>query len=144
MPHARETIRDKVVTAVTGLATTGANVSSSRVYAFGTLPWINVFTLNEVIEEVTSGGTSTRQLSVMVEARDKTAADIDDNIDDICAEVETAVHADRTLGSTVENIQISATEIEIESGAEQLVAVAKMEFIVDYRVELTDPTTIVS
>jgi len=36
MAHVRQSIRDNVVTAVTGLSTTGSNVFRSRVYPLGT------------------------------------------------------------------------------------------------------------
>lgn len=143
MPHARETIRDAVITAVTGLATTGASVSGSRVYAFGALPFLNVTTLNDEVVEVTTEGDVTRDLTVVVEARVKLAADVDDQIDDISAEIEAAIHADRTLGGVVKDIMIQNTEIEINGEEEQLIGIVRMEFLTQYRVALTDPTTII-
>ena len=41
--HARKQIRDAVETACTGLTTTGANVSASRVYAHETLPSLAIY-----------------------------------------------------------------------------------------------------
>ena len=52
MAHVRQSIRDNVVTAATGLSTTGSNVFSSQVYPLGTnkLPALCVYTDSEVVE----------------------------------------------------------------------------------------------
>ena len=52
MAHVRQSVRDNVVTAVTGLSTTGSNVFRSRVYPLGTnkLPALCVYTDSEVVE----------------------------------------------------------------------------------------------
>ena len=52
MAHVRQSIRDNVVTAVTGLSTTGSNVFRSRVYPLGTnkLPALCVYTDSQVVE----------------------------------------------------------------------------------------------
>ena len=51
MAHVRQSIRDNVVTAVTGLSTTGSNVFRSRVYPLGTnkLPALCVYADSEVV-----------------------------------------------------------------------------------------------
>ena len=52
MAHVRQSIRDNVVTAVTGLSTTGSNVFRLRVYPLGTnkLPAMSVYTDSKVVE----------------------------------------------------------------------------------------------
>ena len=52
MAHVRQSLRDNVVTAVTGLSTTGSNVFRSRVYPLGTnkLPALCVYTDSETVE----------------------------------------------------------------------------------------------
>ena len=52
MAHVRQSIRVNVVTAVTGLSTTGSNVFRSRVYPLGTnkLPALCVYADSEVVE----------------------------------------------------------------------------------------------
>ena len=49
MAHVRQSIRDNVVTTVTGLSTPGSNVFRSRVYPLGInmLPALSVYTDNE-------------------------------------------------------------------------------------------------
>ena len=52
MAHVRQSIRDNVVTAVTGLSITGSNVFRSRVYPLGTnkLPALCVYTDCDTVE----------------------------------------------------------------------------------------------
>ena len=52
MAHVRQSIRDNVVTTVTGLSTTDSNVFSSRVYPLCTnkLPALCVYTNSEAVE----------------------------------------------------------------------------------------------
>ena len=52
MAHVRQSIRDNVVTVVTGLTTTGTNVFRSRVYPLGEnkLPALCVYTAAEEVE----------------------------------------------------------------------------------------------
>ena len=52
MAHARQSIRDNVVTAVTGLSTTGTNVFRSRVYPLGEnkLPALCIYTVAGEVE----------------------------------------------------------------------------------------------
>jgi len=52
MAHVRQSIRDNVVTAVTGLSTTGTNVFRSNVYPLGTnkLTVLCVYTDSETVE----------------------------------------------------------------------------------------------
>jgi len=49
MSHARQQVRDAVVTAVTGLTTTSTRVYASRVYPHDSLPSLAVYTLEEEI-----------------------------------------------------------------------------------------------
>jgi hypothetical protein len=55
MAHARKLIRDNIVTTVTGLSTTGANVFKSRVYPLsaGSLPALTVYTRSEEVIQST-------------------------------------------------------------------------------------------
>lgn len=147
MPHARSQIRDAVVTAVTGLTTTGSNVFASRVYPHATLPSLAVYTVAESVqdEEGTLGTKQHRALEVIVEARAKAAAaaTLDDTLDTIAAEVEAALVADRTLGGLAKWTEYQEAEIELDAEAEQPVGLARLTFAVIYRVDGTDPTAII-
>ena len=68
MAHQRKTIRDRVITVLTGLSTTGSNVFNSRVYPNeeSKLPLLNVFTLSETVE-LDSVKSTIREMELVVE-----------------------------------------------------------------------------
>ena len=72
MAHVRKTIRDQIVSDLTGLATTGSNVYKSRVYpiADDKLPGLAVYTMNESIDYIAIGSDRMQQrmLTVAIEA----------------------------------------------------------------------------
>lgn len=148
MAHARQTIREAVATAVTNLTTTTTNVFQSRVhqYASGDLPGLTVYTQSESLDEEAGilGTKEYRLLQCVIEARAKAAADIDDTLDTICAEVETALYADQTLSGNAKHLELKDTEITLTGDTDQEVGVARMTFEIQYRVDATDPTTIIA
>lgn len=149
MPHARETVRDAFVTALTGLTTTGARVYPSRVYPSGDihLPGLSIYTQEESLDEDTEvmGTKQFRNLEVVVEARVKLASGADDQLDDIAAEVEAALFADETLGVGVKDLDYGGTTIELEGeDTSKVVGVATMTFVAFYRIDVTDPTSIIA
>ena len=74
MAHVWKSIRDNIVTAATGLSTTGARVYRSRIYPLETasnLPGLSVYTLREASEADTMGGSAhglAREVDIVVEA----------------------------------------------------------------------------
>ncbi len=142
MAHVREQIRKAIATAVTGLATTGANVSSSRVYPHDTLPSLVVLVDGDVVQ--TELGTMDRKqdrlLSVSVAARAKGTAAVDDTLDTICAEVEAALAADITLGGLAKDLWLSNTAIGFDGASDQPTGLATMSYSVEYRVAEGAPT----
>lgn len=147
MPHARQQIRDQIVTTVTGLATTGSNVFSTRVWPHegGVLPSLNVRNGIEAIDnDASTLDIETRSLDIQIEARVKSTGSIDDELDDICAEVETAIMADDTLGGLVKWIELAQTEFDDSREVDQPAGLAVMTWRCLYRVDPSDPTTIVS
>lgn len=149
MPHVREQITTAIKTVCTGLTTTGANVFVSRVYTFNdaVLPCINIYGTDEEVDEthVTIGKQIVRNLDVMVEARAKVYSEATDPVDnvlnDICAEVETAISADHTLGGLCVFCIIAGTHLTLEAEHEKPVGLASMRFRAQYATLTTDPTT---
>ncbi len=152
MAHKRESIRKAIVTAVTGLATTGTNVETWRTHAVGEgeLPHLNVMpgadseVISESIENV-FGDTEHRDLPITVEARAVQATDtsheaLADVVDDICAEVEIAIVADVTLGGLAVDAMLVSTELSIDGSGERPVGLAVMGWLVRYAVNRANPT----
>jgi hypothetical protein len=145
MAHVRKQIRDAIVTAVTGLATTGSNVFRSRVYPLegGKLPGLCVYTRSEAVEfdTLTISRSVMRRLDVMVEAYVKSVINYDNTLDTIAVEVEEALASDVTLGGLSKDLQVTAFEADFAGDGEQTVAVGRFTVEVVYRTAENDVET---
>jgi len=143
--HRRKVIRDDFVSALTGLTTTGSRVYKSRVMPMDddTLPGLIVYTGAEEIdieEDSRVARIQERALNIIVEAYDKLPAGLDDNLDKMIGEVETAVFSGAI--DTVSTIDLIAIdEPDIDAGLEQPVGRVKMTFRVQYLTADGAPTT---
>jgi ribosomal protein L3 len=148
MSHVRQQIRDEVVDAVTLLNTTHRNVYRTRVYPMdgNSLPGICVYTKSESSQPATIGGLSTvktylRSMSVAIEVYAKASTDLDNDLDDIAVEIETAMANATDLAALAEDVVLSSTEIDIMGGdSEQPVGVMRMTYDIIYRTTLADPS----
>ncbi len=144
MAHARQTIREAVVSYLTGLPTTGAYVHDTRFYNHDVLPCLTVFADNDSVDDELGTRTSqVRNLTIRVEVRAKGTSGIENTIDTICAEVEAAIYDDATLGGIALDTSLDATVIEYSVEQDQPIALALMSFNVDYVVAPGVPTTII-
>ena len=141
--HVRKQIRDAVKTALTNLVTTETRVFTNRVRAMkkNDLPGLIIYTVEEDSEPGAVGGQLNRTLDLAVEAYVKTSEIIDDDLDIIAAEVETAIAGDPTLGGLALDTLISSTEYFLEGEGEKKTGIGRMTFQVGYRTAETDPTT---
>jgi len=145
MAHVRKQIRDAIVTALTGLTTTGSNVFRSRIYPLEQtkLPGICVFTRSEAVEfdTLTMARSINRVLDVIVEGYVSVTADYDNTLDQIAVEVEEALAADVTLGGLAKDLQVTAFEADFSADGEQPVAVGRFTVTVQYRTAENDVET---
>jgi hypothetical protein len=142
--HAREQIRDKVVTKVTSLTTTGTRVYPSRKYPLDDdlFPGLCVYTLNESIDEEEGklAGIQFRSVDVVIEGYDALVAGLDDKLDDIAAEVETAIFADRFFTGLLKALDLTTTEIDLNVEAAKPVGMIKLTFKAQYLTAEGAPT----
>lgn len=147
MAHVRKQIRDAVVTALTGLTTTGSSVFRSRIYPLeGTkLPALCIYTKSEVTEydTLTINRSVARQLEISVDSFVKETANYDNTLDTIAVEVEEALAADVTLGGLAKDLLITAYEADFSGDGEQPVAVGRFTVQVLYRTAENDVETAV-
>jgi hypothetical protein len=147
MAHVRKQIRDAVITAVTGLTTTGSNVFRSRIYPLEQtkLPGLCVFTRSENVEfdTLTISRSVSRVLDVIIEGYVSATANYDDTLDQIAVEVEEALAADVTLGGLAKDTQVTAFEADFSGDGEQPVAVGRFTVTVQYRTAENDVETAV-
>jgi hypothetical protein len=99
-------------------------------------------TRDEVREE-TQGGNQRRSLAVTLTCRAKAKDDVDDTLDTIAAEVETAVNADPKLGGRVIDTALIVTDIEYADGGEQPIGVLRMEYEILYLVNKADVSVLI-
>jgi hypothetical protein len=145
MPHRREQIMDAVVTAVTGLTTTGTNVFRGRAYPLGEaeLPGLLVYMGGE---EVVSEQTLDEMICVMevaVVPMVAVTADPDQALNLIAEESTVALAADYTLalpGVVYRIEEIGADEPEIAGEGETIAAAQRLRWQITYRRNRTDPT----
>jgi len=134
MAHQRKTIRDRVITVLTGLTTTGSNVFNSRVYPNeeAKLPLLNVFTISEAVE-LDSVKSTLRNLELVVEGFASANSNIENTLDTIATEVEEALGADTDLNGTCLNHNITNTEITLSNEGSKPLGVVRLTFSVIYR-----------
>lgn len=132
--HVRQQLREAIATALTGLTTTGANVFQSRVYAMQDtgLPGLVIRTdADEVVERTIGGATRsiTRDVSVVVQGMAKATANLDDTLDTIAKEVETALAAGVTVGGKVHHLRYERADITLAGEGEQPTGSIEMQFL---------------
>jgi hypothetical protein len=148
MSHVRQQIRDAVVTAVTGLTTTGTNVFKTRVYPINraALPGLCVYAQSESSSPSTIGSLKSvssylRTVAIGLEVYARNTDNLDDDLDDIAVEIEQSIATDSDLNSLAEDVILSSTVIDIIGGdTETPVGVMKLTYDVIYRTTLADPS----
>ena len=148
MAHARQQIREQLETTLTGLNTTGSNVFANRAYDTASahlLPALTIYTLDEDLGEE-SGNKQMRILNVVIEARAKQSVNLDNTLDTIGAEVESALfeNSDTTLNGKCKSFNYESMDIALSGEAEQPIGLMTMRFIAQYRVDKTDVETLIS
>lgn len=144
MSHARQQIREQLVSTLTGLTTTGARIFANRVHDHAALPSLNVMTNSESVEDEV-GLKQFRSLNIVIEARAKASADMDDQIDDICAEVSAALFAaGSTLSGKCHDLTYEGVDIQLSGEGDQPIGLAAIRYIAVYRVNSADVTTLIS
>lgn len=145
--HVRKQIRSAVVTALTGLATTGSRVYPSRVYplAKAKLPGLLVYTPDEgSARENTSMGEVPelmRDLIVQVHGIVRISANLEDEMDDLAQEVEVALDTLDDISGLVKNyhgLQGTISTLSAEEADHPYGAIA-LEFLYTYRTASGQP-----
>lgn len=145
MSHIRKQIRDALVTAVTGLTTTGSRVYRSRVYPLesGKLPGLCVYTKSEEVTNstLTRPRTQTRQLEASVEAYLMANTNFDNTLDTIAVEIEEAIYSNAALNALVKQINITGFEADYSGDGEKVVGVGNFNVQIIYSARENDIET---
>lgn len=134
MAHLRKQIRDRIVTDVTGLSTTGSRVHKSRVYPVDTLPCLCVYTKNESIETetLTVPRTQIRTLSINIDGYATATSNLDDSLDQISLEVEEAIAGDVRINNLAKQAQVTAVEVDYSEEGEKPIGMIRITIEVEY------------
>jgi len=140
--HKRETIRKAVVSLLTADMIPGT-IATGRIYSNrsrplweGYLPAINVTSDSEESErsDLTGGTSLERTLDLVVEATalDISDENLDDTLDDLAEEIESALGSDHTWGDEVTSSTLTATEFELDAGGEKPMGTVRLTYTVQY------------
>ena len=141
MAHYRAEIRQAVCDALGGETAAAERVFPTRVLPFKktqTLPVICVYTTKDEVDPdslATAPRELTRNLTVTIEGW-VTGADedtVDDAMDALALEIETAMAADIYLGETAANSILEATEMEVVQEGDRLRGLVWLDYRVVYR-----------
>lgn len=145
--HVRKQLRDAVVLAVTGLATSGAKVyaESAKIMQDQHLPGLKVYTDGEdgADETISSPSVRLRTVNLVVECVAKTDAGMDDLLDQMAAEVETALAGGVTIGGDVLPLPYDGAEARTSGEQEQFTGSIALRFTVDLRNLSTEPDVLI-
>jgi uncharacterized protein with von Willebrand factor type A (vWA) domain len=146
--HVLAQTRAAAVAALTGLATTGANVYTQETYPWqaSQMPALLVTTTGEPTAETLDWPTQLRwDISLQVEAMARATGNLCDLLDTIASEVQIALCAVSQIGGfTVQIIPVSFQAPQFAVDGDQPVARRLMSFDVrSLYTEATDPDTLI-
>lgn len=135
MAHARQALREAAATLLTNLTTTGSRVFQSRMAPQESLPCLLVTTNDEEITPGTISGMAERHLDLVVTGCAKSASNVDDTLDTIAAEVETAM-----AGFTYRN-ELTRLEVDFDEAVEKPAGRIVLTFRITYLTAAGSPGT---
>jgi len=139
--HERRQIRDAMIAALKGRTVAGEHVSATRLspQRAALIPAVCVYAIDEVADGVV-GNTLRRIVTMAVDAWVQTTAPegIDDALDDIALEVETALDAQPTLGLdfVFRTLRLESTDFGMKLETDRPQGCVQLKFSVVYQ---TDP-----
>ena len=140
--HLHKQIRTALVAALTGLTTTAARVWANRLRPLqdADLPGLRIYLDDEDAEGLTihSPELYQRRLTVVVEAVAKAASALDDTLDQISKEVETALASGVTVGGQSLEVFYTGMRFDDEQ-ADKPVGVKRMTFTLTYTAMANTP-----
>jgi len=144
MAHVRQQIRERLAVELAGLTTTSTRVYQTRLYNIDEtlLPCLLIYTQTETSEVQTLSRPYNiyKTLTIIVEGVARAVADIDDTLDTIAAEVETAV-GNSTLNNLAKDFYLTSTSIDLSADAQQPTGTVRLTFNATYVTTSNAPET---
>ncbi len=134
--HARQALREAFADRLSGLQTTGDSVFQSRTKDLETcwLPCLLIYSTEEMSKPASLGHPRrfNRQLKMVIEGVGETADDLDDLLDQMAEEIETAIGGDPTFCRQCKGAYLNETKIGLSTAGKRRVGVVRLEYIVNY------------
>lgn len=147
MAHARQQIREAVIAKIHAIGIANAKVMKARTNRVDPVdgPVLIVFAPQEQSDVSAMGSAPPldRTLSISLEAYVKGDVDIEDDLDDLAVDIETAFGSDPKLGGLIKSIRLTSTESDIGGGSEQRAANMQMVYEVRYRTKSDQPSILI-
>lgn len=144
--HLHKQIRAAVVSDLTGLATTASRVYANRLHPLtdAELPALRLYLDEEQAERITvhSPAILARTLTLVVEACAKAASGLDNTLDQISKEVETALSNGFTVAGRTLECTYSGMTFQDEIG-DKPIGVKRMTFSIPFESAANAPDTLI-
>ena len=142
--HVRRQIREAAASVLAALSTTGTRVSQSRMRprADAALPALLIETNEESISPHSIGAQLQRDLTLTVRGVAKATSDVDDTLDAIALEVETALAAAPTLGGLSSQTALQRITVDFDDSTDKPVGVIALDYQVTYFTNAGSPGSI--
>lgn len=139
--HERKQIRDAIVARLTGETAAGTRVFTSRIAPIrvAQLPAISVYTDSETVDAAslkTFPRELTRTVTVAIEGWVRVTDGVDDALDALALEIETAMDGDNYLSATCGDSMLISTEFGMKLDGDREMGAVRLEYTATYR---TDP-----
>lgn len=136
-----EEIMDAVVSALTDLTTTGTNVKRAQVYNSSNdeLPGLAVYMGQDTLTDELQTSFLDWELTIFVESRVKTRAQVDELLNTIRGEVHAALMAAPrySLSFVHDTKPVTASEPDLSGDGDQPIAIQRLEYAITYRTSRT-------
>jgi len=145
--HLRRQIRERIVSDVTGLSTTGSNVFQSRAYPIeeSKLPCLLVFDSEESVEIRSMGAIRgiTSELTVNIEGycQGGDGETVMDTLAAIQKEVQIAMQADIDINSLARDSYLTSADASVNAEATKPTGSVRMTYLVIYQYMENAPDT---
>lgn len=140
--HIRQQIREAVATLVSGLTTTGSRVHQSRMrpVADGGLPCLLVHSNDtERIEMADADTLQQRELPIVIRGLAKAGTTLDDTLDTIALEVETAIAVNPRLSGKAHISRLVSVDTDFDDSTDKPVGEIQLTYAFTYFVQAGSP-----
>lgn len=144
--HARAQIRAAVAALLGELQATGRRVYPSRVWSVNDeeLPSLSVFTTEEAVTKTTLSRPVRyhRDLTTVIEGHALADEQVDDVLDQIASEVETAMAAALVVDGRELSTQLTSTTFELSGDGETQIGLVRLQYTIGYSTLETTPDSL--